>query len=220
MKKIIVSTVALTLMAAPGFASPLTDYSEGKVAVDIAIQSPSINDNFYSSPMDGKNALHYGITAGLGNHFAIQFKNSSSKTKDYGVDVLGMTQVYNEKFDVNEYNVLYQFNKNVSALAGVVQVKGHYSDNYPSSDSTNQKNIFQVGLVGSVPIADKTDAYTTIAFGKDTTAWTLGVSYKLTKNVDFDLFYGYNTYKNLEWQLSSQSNVTLKGMGYGLTYKF
>jgi opacity protein-like surface antigen len=225
MKKIILSAALLVLTTTTSFASPLVDYSEGKVAIDIAFQAPKITDSNdvvgSTGAMDGKNVTSFGITAGLGNKWAIQYKQVSPKSKDQTVDLLGTSLVYHEKLDSKEVNALYRLDKNISALVGIGQVKGNYYDNTSSNDNTDKKNILQVGFVGSVPVADKTNAYATAIFGKDLTSWTLGLSYALDQNIDMNLFYGYNKYENISWQnTAGQSDFTVKGVGYGVTYKF
>ena len=233
MKREILVSAFLLLIANTGFASPLTDYSQGKVAVDITWQSPKIHENYSvdgnSYDYDKKNNISYGITAGLGNKFAFQYKQSNPESKDtlYGsVDPkTGDFTTQKEKLQVREYNVLYKLTKNISTFTGIAQVKSDLSVNSTleggsSSDSTSKKNIWQFGLVGTVPVADKTNAYAVAAIGSDLTAWKLGLGYELEKNLDLDVFYSYSQYKNLQWQAGGSSDFTVKGMGYGVTYKF
>jgi predicted porin len=225
MKKIILSAALFMLTITTSFASPLTDYSEGKVAIDIAFQAPKITDANdvvgSTGSMDGKSVTSFGITAGLGNKWAIQYKQVSPKSKDQTVDLLGTSLVYHEKLTIKEVNALYRLDKNISALVGIGQIKGNYYDNTSTNDNTDKKNILQVGFVGSVPVADKTNAYAAATFGKNLTSWMLGLSYALDQNIDMNLFYGYNKYENLSWQnTAGQSDFTVKGVGYGVTYKF
>ncbi|BBB92077.1 MAG TPA: outer membrane beta-barrel protein [Methylomusa anaerophila] len=226
--KVGVAVLGAMVMANVALASPLTDYSTGKTALDVSFESPKItddNDTYGSTgSVNGKSIVGFGITTGLGNKFALQYKQSSPRTKDVTTDVLnlggGITSINShETVDVNEYNLLYQINTNISVLAGVSQVKGKLQGDL--SDNTNTRGLFQVGFVGSAPVADKTTAYTTAAFGNDLTTWKLGLSYQVDKNWEMDVYYGYNKYRNLQWQTdSSQSDFTIKGVGYGISYKF
>lgn len=225
MKKIIFPTALLLLMTATGFASPLVDYNAGNVAVDVSLQAPKIKDDNEAAgstgDLSGKNVAGFGLTAGLGSNLAIQYNQVSPKSKDKTVDGFGGPYAYHEKVDVRELNILYKVDKNFSALAGFGQVKGsYYTDGY--SEETNKQHIFHVGFVGTVPLADKTTAYSTAVFGRNETSWKMGLSYEVAKDLDLNVFYGYNKYKNIGgWDsIDAESDFTVKGVGYGITYKF
>jgi hypothetical protein len=232
-QKISITLLAALVVANVGFASPLTDYSQNKVAIEIGFQSPQISENYHDADgtsaampdADGKSTANLGITAGLGNRFAIQYKNFSPKSKT--TNYLDIT-TFNTKVKVNEYNLLYQLNHNVAAFTGIAQVKATQTtsgnaDIEGGSIGTQKKNSWQIGLVGSIPLAEKTTAYATAGFGSKLTAYKLGVSYAVASNLELDAFYGYNKYKDLAWEgeySNNHSDFTVKGAGYGITYKF
>lgn len=124
MKKQIIGTFAtLLMMTSVSFASPLTDYSLGKVALDVSIR-PSGDLSISSGSAEihrneKKNNFECGVTVGLGNNFAFQYRNSKadSKTDD--------SSIFRNKYALTskEYNILYRINKSLSAFAGVTDIK-------------------------------------------------------------------------------------------------
>jgi len=122
-----------------------------------------------------------------------------------------------------ETNILYKLDKNLSAFIGWHQAKFHYSfqsKEYTAEDS----NTMQVGLVGIKEIAPKTNLFSEIGIGKNILNYEVGVSYQVTKEIDFDLFYRYKKVENLKDTIGGienyQDDVTAKGFAYGITYKF
>ena len=172
---------------------------------------------------EGSLNTSFGITAGLGHKLAIEYKDFSPRSKE--TNYADIT-TFNTKLTIKEYNVLYKLNKNISVFTGVAQVKGTQAisgnaDTDGGSASTQNKNIWQLGLVGTAPIAEKTTAFAATAVGSNLIAYKLGVSYEIVRNVGMDVYYSYNQYKNLQWESDNgQSDFTAKGLGYGITYRF
>jgi hypothetical protein len=208
-KSALIAAAALATMICGGVsAAPLTDYSEGKTAIDLTSRSSDINDN--GSSLDKKSNLDWGITTGLGNKFAIQYNGYNAKSKDSSyIDGL--------ELKTQEFNVLYQIDKNLSAYTGIVKSKADWS----YGDTSNEKSNMQFGLIGSTKIADKTTAYASVAVASDFTNWKVGVSQEIAPNVDFNVDYRRMEVKNLTGDTYNGSDdITTKGLGYGVTYKF
>jgi len=221
-KKVLVTVAALSLATSVGFASPLNDFSKGNVAVDVSVRPSNdlkVSDN---GTFDGKNSWEYGVTAGLGNKLAVQYKNYNPLSKDYSDG----DNVINGKLDTQEFNVLYKLDKNFTAFTGVNQVKSIYRVN--GRDFTGDtKSNWQVGITGQTDLSDKLVGYATISAGEDTNAYKLGLGYAIDKNLDFDVFYGQNKYNKVKYNSdvallagSTDADYTVKGFGYGVTYKF
>lgn len=220
-KKVIGVVAALSLATSVGFAAPLNDFSQGKVAVDISARPSNdikVSDSTGSETYDGKTSWEYGITAGLGNNFAIQYKNFNPKSKDYSG--------FSGKLDTQEFNVLYKVDENFTVFTGFVQAKSKYDVSGLGSFEGDTKSNWQLGVTGQTPLADKLTGYATVAAGADTSSWKLGVSYAINKNMDFDLFYAENKYDNVKYNgaiasiYGRDADYKVKGLGYGLTYKF
>jgi hypothetical protein len=114
------------LFSAVGFASPLTDFSQGKGALDITLR-PSSNLDFEGESLDGTSSnFDLGLTLGLGNNFAFQWQKSTAKSKLFGTLSDGVntaTGSMNTKLTANQFNILYKLEKNFIAFVGYTQAK-------------------------------------------------------------------------------------------------
>ncbi|HEY3424741.1 MAG TPA: hypothetical protein VGL27_08105, partial [Negativicutes bacterium] len=218
---VLATLAALSLVTSVGFASPLNDFSQGKVAVDISARPSNdfkISDSTGSATYDGKTSWEYGLTVGLGNNLAFQYKNYNPKSKDY----YGISG----KLDTQEFNVLYKLDENFTVFTGVNQAKSKYGGSGLGEYTGDTKTNWQFGVTGQTAFGDKTTGYATIAAGQDSSAYKIGVAYAIDKNLDFDLFYGQNKYDKVKYNniiasgYGSSADYTVKGVGYGLTYKF
>lgn len=216
-KSALIAAAAVATMVCSGVsAAPLTDYTAGKTAIDLTFRSSDLNDKGpgYDVSFDKKTNLDWGITTGLGNKFAIQYNGYNAKSDD--------TLRYNGSIDnlelkTQEFNVLYQIDKNISAYTGVVKSKATWNND----ESSNEKSKMQFGLIGSTKIADKTTAYASVAVASDFTNWKIGVSQEIAPNLDFNVDYRRMQVKNLTGDTYTGSDdITTKGLGYGVTYKF
>lgn len=129
----------------------------------------------------------------------------------------------------NEYN--YE-----RSLGGTLEFKG------------KDKYLGQLGVIGTAKIADKTNVYGIAAIGKDYRNLSAGIGYEISKNWEFDVTYRHTKFEDLSFasvysnysheylspalaeQTSEKytesaagelkSDITVKGWGFGLTYKF
>lgn len=239
MKKTAILTMvtATMLTASIGFAAPLTDYSAGKTAIDLTWRSSDTktsgtdSDGAWETSFGKKHNLDWGVTTGLGNNFAIQYNGYNAKSKDAvswsDADETGISHV---NLKTQEFNVLYKLNKNVSAYTGLVRLKAtenanvSYTDGSPSeteSSSTKTKNKIQIGLIGSTKIADKTTAYVQVGVASNFTDWKVGVSQEIAPNVEFNVDYRGLKAKKLDFGGDDgKFDVSSKGIGFGVSYKF
>lgn len=223
-KKVLGMVAALSLITSVGFAAPLNDFSQGKVAIDVSARPSGdikVSDSTGSATYDGKTNWEYGVTVGLGNNFAFEYKNFNPKSKDYNLS--GYTA--NGKLDTQEFNILYKVDKNFTVFTGVNTVKSEYSVGGLDLDGDSETN-WQLGVTGQAPIGKNLTGYATVAAGQDSHSWKIGAAYAIDKNLDFNLFYAENKYNkvkyndNLATGFGNDADYTVKGMGYGLTYKF
>ena len=208
----------LVLFSTISFASPLEDYSQGKWAVDINwrpnLKMNNRYDGYYQGSyvysanrsLDGKNGnFDWDVTIGLGNKLAFQFGQYNPKAA-FGV---GM--------NTWEANLLYKLGKNISLFAG------YHNAHYSGEQSFQTNGILQGGLIAYRNITNKTTLYGVVGFGKDLLNWEAGISYHISKNVDFNLSYRYKNVKKLydaSGDFSFHDDVIAKGIGYGVTLKF
>ena len=223
-KSTVLAMVATMMMVSSvGFASPQTDYSAGKTSIDVmyrnsdlATKNSETNDSF-----DKKANLDFGITAGLGNKFAVQYNgyNAKSKATSFPNDDGSASQA-TATLKTQQFNVLYQLDKNLSVFTGFVSAKGQVNadgDTYTSES----KNKVQFGLIGSTKLADKTTAYAKVGFASDFTDMTVGLSQEISPNLEFNVDYRKVQAKKLTFDGGADAtDVTAKGIGFGVTYKF
>lgn len=206
MKKVLILAVALLFVSGVCAASPLTDYSQGKAAIDITF-NPNQDLKVGSESYDGKSSnLDGSFTIGVGNRFAVQYRQLDS-------------EAVSNKLNVQEFNVLYKVNKHVSAYTGFAKTYYSVFANDGMELKGPNNNHWQVGLIGSAPIYDKTTAYGIVSAGRDLRSWEVGVSYALAKNMELNVLYRDYKAENLSWGGSS-ADARVKGLGYGLTFKF
>lgn len=229
MKKISLLVVAFLFISSIALASPLTDYSLGKSAVDITWFSNLHMTDQYTSILnaagngtDAANGKHgnldLSLTTGLGGKWAIQYRQFNPETKDY--TTFGRVQRFGVRSQ--ELDALYKIDKNLSAFVGWHQARYTY-DSINANTTASNKNVVQVGLVGTTQIATKTQLYGVGGVGKDLVTYEIGVSYEIAKGLDFNLLYRYKKVENLDdatFGIPYRDNVTVKGLGYGITYKF
>lgn len=223
LKKCLFLSCAFLLISSAAFCSPLTDYSKGKTSIDITVRpSLDINDKYDDSNdnWDGRRStFDWRVTSGLGNNWAIQYGQYNAIANPEG---------YETGFKSQELNVLYKLDKNTSAFVGYHRSKFNATSDFSYISAPN-KNTLQVGLVSTADIAQNTKAYGIVGFGKDLANYEAGVSYEFAKNLEFNVNYRYKKVKNLSDTYTDtnsfesreyRDDVTAKGWGYGITYKF
>jgi opacity protein-like surface antigen len=156
-KKIVLVALLIFAMSSMAMASPLTDYSKGNAALDINYRNSStydVNAGINGTPLnggisfDGKHNYEWGFTYGIGNNWALQYRQATPKgtlnlidfSREYvpepdpgevGATALttgsildGVTAVnvnLEAKTRVEEYNILYKLDKNFSLFTGIVK---------------------------------------------------------------------------------------------------
>jgi predicted porin len=225
MKKtaILVMTAATMVTTSLGFAAPLSDYSAGKTSVDLTWRQSSLDANSQGATdaLSKKGNMEFGITTGLGNNFALQYTNANSKSKDTDLpDGAGGTYRENGSLKMQEFNVLYKLDKNVSAYVGMVNLKGTINDE-GSGTASGSKNKLQFGVMGSTKLADKTTAYAQVGVASSFTNWKIGISQEVAPNLELSIDYRRTQAKKMSFDNGlGDVDMTAKGIGVGLSYKF
>ena len=226
MKKSVVSMISagiLVVGSTAAFASPLADYSAGKTAVDITWRKSAVdaNSQFSNDSLDKKGNVEFGVTTGLGGKYALQYTYANNKSADTMLpDGAGSSYRENGSLKVQDFNVLYKLDKNVSLYTGIVSLKGNVDaeGGAPASASTSK---MQLGVIGQMKIGSKTTAYAQLGLASHFTNWKIGVSQEVVPNVDLDINYRMTDAKRMGFD-NGMGNVDMKakGLGIGLTFKF
>lgn len=228
MKKMLLVSLLLFAMSSMAMASPLTDYAKGNATLDINYRNNSSYDasvgvsglsERIEGEFDGENNWEWGFTYGIGNNWALQYRQATPKGTFNLIDYEGSPErtpeVYTRsssditaakidleaKTRVEEYNVLYKLDKNFSLFTGLVKaspqlkvnagLQMYWEENYSGDIAIvgHDKNIWQFGLMASAPIADKLTAYGIAAFGSDYRNWEAGLGYEIGKNLELNVNY-------------------------------
>ncbi|WP_312201401.1 outer membrane beta-barrel protein [Anaerospora hongkongensis] len=238
-KKVLLTLAAAMAVTSVAFASPLTNYDKGSLALDLNTSiSPKaeLTVDGMSESDDSKERLGAGISYGLGNKFALQYKFLDNKTQDYLLyeysDPFNYDNLtFNAKLTGHELNVLYQINPNLSAYVGWTRstLKATLTENYgpnpgniTESESISDKrsnNGYQVGLVGQTKLADKLTGWASLSAGNKVNAYEIGVGYDVAQNTELNFFYREVKYKDFNYD-DTKLDVKAKGLGAGVTFKF
>lgn len=213
--------IATLFTASIGFAAPLTDYTTGKTAIDLTFRNADVKDKGpgYDVSLDKKCNLDWGITTVIGNKFALQYNGYNAKSKDTTVPQFGITA--NGELKTQEFNVLYQIDEHLSAYTGIAQSKFTINDDTYGSSSTDNKSKLQFGLVGYTKLAEKTTAYASVGVASDWSNWKVGLSQEIAPNLELNLDYRRLQVKNMSGNnFTDKVDITAKGWGLGVTYKF
>jgi predicted porin len=206
MKKTSILFLLIFIMAAvPCAASPLTDYSIGKFALDLNFSSPDLSANNTSS--DGKTSAGGSLTVGAGFGFAGQYTFNDFKTK---TSLNGNNELKAQQLILIN-NLAGIASANVSLFAGISQTE--------MVGSSKHSGVVG-GVIGSVPIAPNTRGYGVLTVGNKVNGYEVGVGYEFATNTELNVAYHNTTYKNLTFTNGAASDVTRKGISAGVSYKF
>lgn len=246
MKKIVFAVLFVFALSSVALASPLTDFSKGKAALDINYRSdadydvnPGINGlgKLGDIALDSDSNLEWGFTYGIGNNWAMQYRQATPKGTLGFNPSPSLSVGLEAKTKVEEFNVLYKLNKNFAAFTGAVKAAPSARVSVASAPAFSgdlaiaghDKNIWQVGVQAVAPFADKFTAYGIAAYGSDYRNWEAGIGYQLSKDVELNVNYRDLKVENMNmvglsvpsWGIGNvTSDVRQKGFGFGATYKF
>ncbi|MDF2502171.1 MAG: hypothetical protein K0Q77_2885 [Anaerosporomusa subterranea] len=212
--KVVLCIVIICLMSSVAFAAPLTDYKLGKTAVDLTYY-PDLDyrvTNEWGFDHSAKSKMSnwdFGVTTGLGDKFAVQYRQFNPEVKRLGPASENIT------VDSKEANLLYRLDKNFAVFAGYHW--GKYTTKYYGTTYKAENNAAQYGLIASQKIADKTTLYGLAGFGSGYRNYEVGLGYALTPKLDFNLLYRDMKADELG---SPSIAARVKGLGAGLTYTF
>lgn len=223
MRKIlaIMSTV-FVITTATAFASPTTDFQQGAVSLEIGstLNSKVTGRGSVSADVTGKSGFKIGVTAGLSDNLAIQYKQGMFKSEDSTISIMH-TYAQAEPQDLN---LLYKVNPNLTFIAGYEKTKISYGK-YVADAS---KSSLHFGVTGTHKLTDKATIFATLMAGKDSSLKELGVSYALSKETTFNLSYAERKINNVDLQvpafpgfpgIKGKEDYTMKGISCLFAFK-
>lgn len=267
MKKLILTVLFVFALSSVGLAAPLMDYSKGSVQFDYtyrpnldmkgtleltgacnyynpqatALTAESDNSFNYSisRSFDGSANMDAGLTIGLGNNWAVQYRQYNPEGTIWSYSDEYISVGLDGKIKSEEFNVLYKFGPKFAGFVGAVRsnasikasLSGYGIGTYIPEIKAEEHSTVQVGLLGTATVAKNLDAYGIVSFGSDYRNWEAGLSYNFDKNWSLNVSYRdtqFDKYKLAGISDSSTGSyadvnlkdITVKGWGFGLAYKF
>jgi len=219
LKKKIIAAVLGVLMAGAtaAYASPVTDFEKGDITVEFG---STLNSTFHGSgevegEAGGKSGFKYGVTAGLGDDWAIQFKGGKFKSEDFSAYSTSLHTTVNTygKSTHQEFNLIRRLSPNVAAVAGWVQNKFSYSNTVEPATIAS----VHAGLIANQKLDEKSTLFAAVFGGKDVLFWEAGISYQIAKDTHFNVSYGERQFKNVDldvpaYSLHKKEDYKLKGI--------
>lgn len=214
MKKLLLATViGMTLMGSTAIAAPLSDYSAGKVAIDLGFNwggdmTPRM------ATISNAPSMNAGVTVGLGNRLALQYKYDNWQSKEIQIKPASVQYGYQTGFQKHQVNLLYQIAPGISPYIGWRHdsVNLTVSSRFGSRVFTGRDNIAQLGIIGQYKFAkNKATIWGDIAFSANNRqSYEVGIGYEVIKNVDLNITYQYDRIESFK----------VRGFTTGVTYKF
>lgn len=208
-KKLLLATaMGLTMVASTALAAPLNDYSAGKVALDLGFNWSGKVDNG-NGKVNTEPAMNVGLTIGLGNRLAAQYKYDNWQSKDYA-SAASTSQLGYQK---HQLNFLYQLVPGLSPYIGLRHDRASVDSkvNGFSSNLNTSENIAQIGIVGQYKFSNRAKLWGDISIGtKNRQSYEIGLGYELIKNTDLNFTYQHN----------DLDGSKIYGFTTGVSYKF
>jgi hypothetical protein len=204
-KKIAAAVLGLLMAGVTAvYASPVTDFEKGNVTVEFG---STLNSTFNGSgavtgEADGKSGFKYGVTTGLGDNWAIQFKGGKFKSEVFTGNSQahpGVSVTTFGKSTHQEFNLIRRISPNVSAVAGWVQNKFSYGQYVEPATISS----FHAGFMADQKLNEKATLFAAVLGGKDVLFWEAGISYKIAKDAHFNVSYGEREFKNVDLDILS-----------------
>jgi hypothetical protein len=257
MKKLVLTILFVFALSSVGLAAPLMDYSKGSVQFDYTYR-PNLDmngtleltgvDNIWeggsfnesiSRSFDGSANMDAGLTIGLGNNWAVQYRQYNPEGTIWSYSDEFISVGLDGKIKAEEFNVLYKFGPKFAGFVGAVRsnasikasLSGYGIGTSIPEIKAEEHSTVQVGLLGTATVAKNLDAYGIVSFGSDYRNWEAGLSYNFDKNWSLNVSYRDTQFDKYKLAGISDSysgsyadvnlkDITVKGWGFGLAYKF
>jgi hypothetical protein len=222
-KKVVGVLTCLMMLTTVALASPLMEYAEDSGSVDLTWRNTenTLSAPGLSSTLPKKSSLDAALTFGIGDNLGFQYRYFAPKSPDDSTQ--RAPAVVNARLTTREFNLLSKLDKNVTVFGGLVMAKGNQSVVAPAafSESVDSKsrNLWQVGFIGTAPIAEKTILWGSAGTGRDLINWEVGIGYRVTTDLELNLSYRSIKADNLDFN-GGKVDVEGKGLGFGVTVRY
>lgn len=206
MKKVLSGLAALMVCSSVALAAPAVDVKQGEVVAGYNYSSFTFVENVGSSSTD------YG--KGNMNGFYAQF--GIDKKLILGAEYnKGSKAVSNNTLELKYTDVTlqYRLDKNVNLLVG----NRKYDSSQISEgvvEASEQNNRLLYGIIGKANLGKNVDGYAGLLKTSLETQWQAGIVYSFSRKSFLDVNYKHHKYT------VDNGDITLKGLGFGVGFKF
>ena len=225
LKKALVITSCLTVMAASASAAPLTNFDTYNGSIDLGAWDTGTIVN-HTEKFSGANRINGGVTVGVGGPWGLQYRYFDMKTNSNNHTSVDPAGEYSNRYkgSTNEFNVLYSLGKNsrVALFAGVNKVSGKYISSSAisglNSSQEADQSFAQGGVVATIPLSKNLDAYGLAGFGSHKLRQAeVGLSAQVSDDLQANVGYRGFHVNNID---DTSLSVKHKGLTFGVTYMF
>jgi hypothetical protein len=178
-------------------AAPITDLNKGESVVGYSYWNSNVEYSGYDLGKSQFNGLYLETAINDKTIVGIESIKGSKNISGISLDT---------RF--TDISLKSKVNENVQLIVGNRTYNTDMSYSGSSASDTTNKLFYGVGVTKD--INEKVAAYVSITRCDDANDWQIGTNYKLNENTSLNLNYRYYDVDNL----------TLKGLGAGLSYTF
>ena len=224
-KKLLLLTSCTVFIAATAQAGPLTNFDSYRGSVDLGVWKTAATVG--SEDYGGLYRFNGALTVGVGGPWGLQYRYHNMDTKNNLYPYFINTQqvgLYSEHYKgtTNEFNLLYSLGKDShwALFAGLNRVSSQLvRSGYINNTLEGTQSVFQGGLVGTIPLGHRVDAYLLGGLGSHgLSQLEAGLSAKVSN--DWQANVGYRSFQIDNAVSAANGDVKVKGITFGLTYLF
>ncbi len=208
MKKSIIATVISLAFASTAFAAaPAIDLEAGQAQLGYSYEN--LQTNIIQGDLGTYHGNNYQLAYGLSNKVALTGSYLGSDSKSFTVNspFYGTYALNDVSFNSTELGLQYKLSNNIALSAGNIK-----SGTQANGASTSANEMFG-GIAYQQNITKNIAGYASYLKSTNVTDWKTGLTYNLGGNTSLDV--GYHNYQD-----NGASNLTAKGVGFGLNHKF
>jgi opacity protein-like surface antigen len=203
MKKLLLVLVIILAMSSVAMAAPVTNLEKGESAVGYLYWNPNVDA--FGGDFGNASASGFYVETAVSDKVIIgleTIKGDKSKT------ISGIKAKVDTRF--TDLTIQYKLDNNIRLIAG----NRNYDTDFAAAgvgSYSNSSDKFFYGVSASTSLGDKATAYAAVTHSSIATEWQIGANQNITKNLDLNINYRY---------YDQDDDLTLKGIGAGLIYKF
>lgn len=197
MRKLLFALFTLCLVTTgTAFASPTTNFEKGSVTFEIGTSTFSkvSGQGTLHVSADGKSGYKYAVTAGLGNNWAVQFKQGIFRSEDSTVSIGPATMTTYAEGDLIDVNLLHKINPHLTMVVGYEHDKVSYGQHVnPAS-----KSSLHFGFTATQDLSKNTALFGTLLMGSGVSLKEIGVSQKLSPVSTLNVSYAERKFDSVD----------------------